>query len=303
MTEDYLSNTIQRCPHDRENPYAQINRDLIRDKSISPECRWLLIYLLSMKDGWKIKITQIHEHVAEFIGINKVYRLIRECIEAGYIKKVVTFKGNLRQHISYIVSESPKFKECFRSDDSGDVGQGHVVKSDYKKEHSLKNDQEEKKSPTSSSPPPQAVELSIFLLEAIKKTKPDLKKPNIDRWAQQIDLMIRIDKRLPENIKKVIDWLPTDDFWKDKLLSAEKLRQKFDMLELKMRQKTSNSITGDLGLIKKLETRKDLTSSGKLIVGPKYVEFPHSRVYLEAGSKDFRERLIENLKLIGVKIT
>src|SRR5947209_14298432 len=49
-SDDFAQATIERCPHDGENPFAQISRDLIRNKTISLECRMLIIYLLSMSD-------------------------------------------------------------------------------------------------------------------------------------------------------------------------------------------------------------------------------------------------------------
>lgn len=118
--------TIQRCPHDGENPFAQISRELIRDETISPECRWLLIYLLSMKDGWELKVDQIYAHVKKFIGIKKIYKIIEEAMEAGYIQRDYNYEGNLRRGCIYYVSETPKFKKCFRRDENGNVEDRHV---------------------------------------------------------------------------------------------------------------------------------------------------------------------------------
>ena len=49
---------IELDPEEREHPYSIVSNDLIRDSSISPNCRWLIIYLLSNAPGWKIKISQ-----------------------------------------------------------------------------------------------------------------------------------------------------------------------------------------------------------------------------------------------------
>lgn len=117
MAEEFDKDTIQRCPHDAENPYAQISRSLIRDDSISPECRWLLIYMLSMRDGWKMKVSQICAHTKKFIGRNRVYELVQEAIEAGYIYREEKMVGNLKCGVAYFISESPKFKKCFRRSD------------------------------------------------------------------------------------------------------------------------------------------------------------------------------------------
>jgi len=140
--------TIQRCPHDGENPYAQISRDLIRDTSISPECRWMIIYLLSMKDGWNINIQQIINHLNGFAGRDKVYAIINEAIESGYMQRIVTKKGNLKQETSYVISETPKFKKILRHPDfqypeSRDPENTHIKNKHIpKKEHIEKKQQQ-----------------------------------------------------------------------------------------------------------------------------------------------------------------
>ena len=47
--------------------------------------------------------------------------------------------------------------------------------------------------------------------------------------------MIRLDKRKPERIEAVIYWCQQDPFWQSNILSTEKLREKFDQLELRMK--------------------------------------------------------------------
>ena len=46
--------------------------------------------------------------------------------------------------------------------------------------------------------------------------------------------MIRLDKRSPAEIKKVITWCQKDKFWMNNILSTEKLRKQFDTLALQM---------------------------------------------------------------------
>jgi hypothetical protein len=92
--------------------------------------------------------------------------------------------------------------------------------------------------------------LSNLLLDKILSRKPDCKKPNLDIWAADIDLMIRIDKRSAEEIKKVIIWCQQDSFWQNNILSTSKLRKQYDQLVLKMTggdngRKQRNSAGGD----------------------------------------------------------
>ncbi|HEY0087807.1 MAG TPA: hypothetical protein VGB37_03130 [Candidatus Lokiarchaeia archaeon] len=82
--------------------------------------------------------------------------------------------------------------------------------------------------------------ISNLLLTEILKRKPDFKKPNLQTWAKQIELMIKNDNRDKNNIKRVILWCQQDNFWQNNILSASKLRFQFDALELKMNQIKNN---------------------------------------------------------------
>lgn len=76
--------------------------------------------------------------------------------------------------------------------------------------------------------------LAKYLFNHIKRNNPAAKEPNFQTWAKHIDYMIRIDKRDPEEIKAVIEWCQKDSFWHANILSAKKLREKYDQLVLKM---------------------------------------------------------------------
>jgi len=56
------------------------------------------------------------------------------------------------------------------------------------------------------------IRLSELLLEKILFRNPNFKKPNIQAWAKDIDLMIRLDSRLPGDIQKVVEWCQNDSF-------------------------------------------------------------------------------------------
>lgn len=78
------------------------------------------------------------------------------------------------------------------------------------------------------------VRLSEFLLEKILSRNQKFRKPDVQSWAKQIDFMIRLDGRTPDEIRRVIDWCQNDSFWKGNILSTAKLREKFDQLAEKM---------------------------------------------------------------------
>ena len=69
------------------------------------------------------------------------------------------------------------------------------------------------------------------ILSNLPKAKVPKPTPEgLRRWAYDIDLMIRIDCRSPDEIRQLIDWSHRDPFWKANILSPGKLREKWDTL-------------------------------------------------------------------------
>jgi hypothetical protein len=76
----------------------------------------------------------------------------------------------------------------------------------------------------------EAFRLAALLFTLILSHNPNAKEPDIVKWAQDIDRMIRLDERDPQEIETVIRWCQDDDFWYANILSAKKLREKYDQL-------------------------------------------------------------------------
>lgn len=105
---------ISRDPTEITDNFTIIPNDLLRDQSISPECIWLISYLLSHKPGWKISTNQVWEHAKHFMGRDKVRKLFNEAIEAGYMfRKKVKRQSKFGQlwNFAYVVSSQKKFKD------------------------------------------------------------------------------------------------------------------------------------------------------------------------------------------------
>jgi len=108
------------------------------------------------------------------------------------------------------------------------------------------NDQQNDQRSTSKRPHTRIKEIKIFLSDSIEvrlselllkkilSRNPNFKQPNIQSWAKDIFLMIRTDKRKPDDIQQVIEWCQNDPFWKGNVLSTQKLRKQFDQLWEKM---------------------------------------------------------------------
>lgn len=132
----YFDDTIERCEHDEENPYTQVLNALIRNKEISPNCRMIIIFLLSNKNNWVIRIPQLINEFKDHIGKDLMYKIINEAIEAGYIKREEYTKNNLKRY-KYKLSEKPKFKKCFRHPDSQDTEAQYTENTDSKERTSI----------------------------------------------------------------------------------------------------------------------------------------------------------------------
>ena len=101
-----------------------------------------------------------------------------------------------------------------------------------------------------SNEPPfsdEVIELSNLLLITHRKTHPDYLSGKDDQkiilnWAKDIDLLIRIDKKAPENIRQVILWVKTKgNFWFANICSGKKLREKYETLWAQMQAKSGTS--------------------------------------------------------------
>ena len=89
-----------------------------------------------------------------------------------------------------------------------------------------------------------ALELSSLLLNSHRSVIPDFlsgkdDQKTIERWAGDIELLIRIDKKSPETIREVISWAKSDKFWFSNIVSGKKLREKFETLYGQMKTKTT----------------------------------------------------------------
>jgi hypothetical protein len=64
-----------------------------------------------------------------------------------------------------------------------------------------------------------------------------LKRANPKVWANDIRLLIEIDKRTEAEIFGILNFLKADSFWNTKIQSPEKLRKQFEKLQLAMKTK------------------------------------------------------------------
>lgn len=79
----------------------------------------------------------------------------------------------------------------------------------------------------------EQMELAELLLSLIKQNNPNYRMVGpIEKWANEVRLMVERDKRTLEQIRQIIEWSQQDSFWKTNILSMSKLRKQFDQLTM-----------------------------------------------------------------------
>jgi uncharacterized protein YdaU (DUF1376 family) len=94
------------------------------------------------------------------------------------------------------------------------------------------------KTKTKTQPSQEACRLAALLETEIRRNKADvlITQAHIRNWEITADRMLRIDGRKPERAADVIRWVQHDEFEMKNVLSMEKVRKRFDQLELKSSQ-------------------------------------------------------------------
>lgn len=93
----------------------------------------------------------------------------------------------------------------------------------------------------------QARELSAFFREKILERYPNhlLGKPGsrsaFEKWPIEIERMLRLDGRSPPDVREMIVWVTAHEFWAANILSASKLREKWDTLEAQRQRDGKNA--------------------------------------------------------------
>lgn len=102
---------------------------------------------------------------------------------------------------------------------------------------SKKNSSSKIASDLDAEPRPEIIELCDHLADWVATNGSKRPQPG-KRWFRACRLLIDVDGRTPEQVRKAIDWCQQDEFWRANVLSMQTLRDKYDQLRLKAAQKT-----------------------------------------------------------------
>ena len=215
---------------------------------------YALIYGFS-QDG-KSRFKGSMQYLADSLGITKksVLEVLKKLVKKNYIKK---YKSGPRGHekCDYGVNSEKIKKFCgnettpqnsLRLRNYTASGNETTPPSGNETTHhiNIHTDLDNNIRGGSNEPPPteckkSALELSELILTLHRKEYPDFLsgktdgeiKKKINGWADDIEKLIRIDKKSPEIIKQVILWVKTPgEFWFHNIESGKKLRLQFERL-------------------------------------------------------------------------
>ena len=92
------------------------------------------------------------------------------------------------------------------------------------------------------SPDSLPYQLSELLLNKILEHLPGYKRPDLQKWAWQMDALMRLDRRQAGEVKAVILYAQGDAFWRTNILSVDKLRKQYDQLNSKRMQARASPV-------------------------------------------------------------
>lgn len=93
-----------------------------------------------------------------------------------------------------------------------------------------KNKRPRSKASRTYTPTEQPYRIAEHLYKRILEHQPDLRKPDLQKWADEVRLAHERDGRDYGKLNKLVDWAQDNDFWQANILSAKKLREKYDIL-------------------------------------------------------------------------
>lgn len=118
--------------------------------------------------------------------------------------------------------------------------EGQNISYKENKELRTKNKEGEHATVVAASPKKQvsidAQELTQDLWKRIQANNEYAREPNLEKWAEEMDKILRIDKRDRKALEFLIKWSQQDSFWSTNILSPIKLRKHFEKLFLNAKQ-------------------------------------------------------------------
>ncbi|MDT2525895.1 phage replisome organizer N-terminal domain-containing protein [Enterococcus raffinosus] len=95
------------------------------------------------------------------------------------------------------------------------------------------------------------LQLARQLYKKINDNGP-IKEPNLQNWADDIRKMVELDDREISKVGRMIEWCQKDTFWSSNILSAKKLREKYDVMARQANRKPERGYNKPKGRVEEL---------------------------------------------------
>lgn len=181
------------------------------------------------------------------LGITRTSQIINSLIKKGFISAQYERKGNEIVKRVLIVICKNLFNKVYEGI------QKSVRRYPEKcKENNTSNNTSNKRKEDSPS-----FVLATLLFDLImiytNPTRYVNNKPDLLKWAEDIEKLIRIDKVTYKKVKEVIEWCTANSFWGANIMSGKKLREKYNTLEAQMIREDKNKPFDCTEVIKNLK--------------------------------------------------
>lgn len=162
--------------------------------------------------------------------------------QESYEERGVLTSNGIKKRADVVVQKRVKMREKYRQDkarvsdaETKEETEAETPQSKEKKSKAKESKKDSRRKYADDSP---YIKMADYLLEKIREWKPDyVFRGSKQTWADEFRKMHEIDKRDKQDIRDVIDWATQDSFWQANILSAKKLREKFDTLQAQMNRK------------------------------------------------------------------
>ena len=218
-----------------------IPKEVLCNKNLGQTEKLLISSIFTLDNGKGCYAT--NAYFSELIGISKdrVSKVINKLIKLSYLNSKIIYKLTAKEVARRVLKvNSRKFIEglCESTFSPPDENSQEDKKEIYKKNNSRNFRKTEKEKPKDRwfHEKSEPYMLARFLEEQIQKHTPEFgaNEARRQRWAKDIDLMIRRDGLDPDKIADVIVWAHNSTFWRANILSGKKLREKYLQLSIQM---------------------------------------------------------------------
>ena len=202
---------------------------------LSAKAVGIFAYLCSKDEDWVFYQKEIENHFN--MGASAVASGLKELEEAGLLLRyrMRDDKGRLGKNIYILYPTERDFKEA-----EPYIGKSHLGKKYIGKSNTINKDNNNKEDNNKDNSSFIEEQDFQFFWDWLKEVAPmSLSKKN---KFEIVFMQLRTHYKL-EEIKEVIEWAMSNDFWNDKLLNDYSLKNNFEKMMLQMKKQVNNAPT------------------------------------------------------------